>query len=262
VVTEAPGRAVLPGYRAAAGSGAPTVPTATVENPLGPRPSPAHRAVPEVAGGRRVGLAVAVGMALVGAVIVIGDSGVRAAAGSDPAAAPSPAAPSAPAPVPAPAALPTPPATVEAVALRATEVRLPTLDVRSELVGLDVGSDGALQPPDSPDVAGWFVRGAVPGEPGPTVVAGHVDSWVGPGVFSRLDQLAPGDRVEVTRSDGQVFGYRVVTVERHPKNAFPTARVYGPTPGPELRLITCGGDFDRRHRRYLDNIVVTAVPAP
>jgi sortase (surface protein transpeptidase) len=104
------------------------------------------------------------------------------------------------------------------------------------------------------------VRGAVPGEPGPTVVAGHVDSRTGPAVFYRLDELAAGDRVEVTRSDGQVFVYRVVTVESHPKNAFPTGRVYGPTPGPELRLITCGGDFDRSSRHYLDNVVVMAVP--
>lgn len=169
----------------------------------------------------------------------------------------SPAAPST-----APAALPSiTTAPAEAAALRATEVRLPTLDVRSALVDLDVDADGVLQTPADPDVAGWFVRGAAPGEPGPAVIAGHVDSRSGPAIFYRLDELTAGDRVEVARSDGQVFAYRVVTVESHPKNAFPTARVYGPTPSPELRLITCGGDFDRRSRHYLDNVVVTAVPA-
>jgi hypothetical protein len=144
--------------------------------------------------------------------------------------------------------------------LRAAEVALPTLDVRSRLVDLDVGPDGALQAPPDPAVAGWYVHGATPGEPGPTVLAGHVDSRTGPAVFHRLDALAPGDRVEVTRSDGQVFAYRVATVEQHPKSAFPTARVYGPTPGPELHLITCGGDFDRSSRHYRDNVVVTAIP--
>jgi hypothetical protein len=156
---------------------------------------------------------------------------------------------------------PTADAPVEPAALSATEVWLPTLGVRSRLVGLDVGADGALQPPADPDVAGWFVRGPAPGEPGPTVIAGHVDWRSGPAVFYRLDELVAGDRVEVARSDGQVFAYRVATVESHPKNAFPTASVYGPSPGPELRLITCGGDFDRRSRHYLDNVVVTAVPA-
>ena len=79
-------------------------------------------------------------------------------------------------------------------------------------------------------------------------------------MFARLDRLSVGDRVEVARSDGQAFAYRVVTVERYPKDAFPTARVYGPTPGPELHLITCGGSFDRRIGHYRDNVVVTAIP--
>ena len=196
----------------------------------------------------RVALAIALGTVLVGGL------GAVAGRGTDPGAA------SASTPVVTSAASATTDALVEPAALRATEVWLPTLGVRSPLVALEVGADGALQPPTDPDVAGWFVRGAAPGERGPAVIAGHVDSRSGPAVFYRLDELAAGDRVEVARSDGQVFGYRVVTVESHPKNAFPTTRVYGPSPGPELRLITCGGDFDRRSRHYLDNVVVTAVP--
>ncbi len=159
-----------------------------------------------------------------------------------------------------------PPAPIEpgvrdAPALRATEVRLPTLGVDSTLVDLDVGADGVLQPPADPDVAGWYRRGAAPGEQGPAVIAGHVDSQEGPAVFSRLDRLAPGDPVEVARSDGKAFDYRVVSVESHAKAAFPTALVYGPAPGPVLRLVTCGGVFDPRSRHYRDNVVVTAVPA-
>jgi hypothetical protein len=188
----------------------------------------------------------ALGAGLVALGLVVGDHGPR------------PAGP----PPPAPAA--SSPAVVPVAAgadLRATEVRLPAVDVRSPLVDLDVGPDGALQVPADPAVAGWFVRGAAPGEPGPTVIAGHVDSRSGPGVFFRLDELVAGDRVEVARSDGRVVAYRVVTVETHAKDAFPTARVYGPTPGPELRLVTCGGEFDPRSRHYRDNVVVTAIPA-
>jgi LPXTG-site transpeptidase (sortase) family protein len=208
----------------------------------GRRRSPAHRAAPRVPGAQpRVALAIALGLGLLAAVIAV--SGAT-----------SPVAPPVAAAAPSAAARPDP------APLRAAQVHLPTLDVRSELVDLDVAADGVLQPPVEPDVAGWYVGGAVPGEPGPAVIAGHVDSRAGPAVFFRLDELRPGDAVEVTRSDGQVITYRVVTVERHPKNAFPTARVYGPTPGAELRLITCGGDFDRNSRHYLDNVVVTAVP--
>jgi hypothetical protein len=104
---------------------------------------------------------------------------------------------------------PMPPAPVPAgPALRATEVRLPTLGVGSALVDLDVGVDGVLVPPADPDVAGWYRRGAVPGEQGPTVIAGHVDSRTGPAVFFHLDELAPGDPVQVARSDGRAFDYR------------------------------------------------------
>jgi len=222
------------------------------------RLSPAHRAVPRIGGARPLAaLVIALGLGLAALVIAVGGHGPRSAS---PAAAPPLAAPAPSAALDTLAAAPTSTTSALPADLRATEVRLPTVDVRSPLVELDVGPDGALQPPADPNVAGWYVRGSVPGEPGPTVIAGHVDSRTGPAVFYRLDQLNAGDRVEVARSDGQVFAYRVATVERYPKNDFPTARVYGPTPGPELHLITCGGDFDRRVGHYRDNIVVTAIP--
>jgi len=94
------------------------------------------------------------------------------------------------------------------------------------------------------------------------VVAVPFNKQSGPAVFYRLDELGPGDRVEVDRSDGKAFGYRVVSVESHHKTAFPTALVYGPTPGSVLRLITCGGVFDPHSRHYRDNVVVTAVAVP
>jgi sortase (surface protein transpeptidase) len=108
-------------------------------------------------------------------------------------------------------------------------------------------------------VAGGFVGSATPGDRGPTIVAGHVDSRAGPGVFFRLRTVTVGAHVGVTRSDGRIVDYQIVDVHTMDKNNFPTEEVYGPTPGPELRLITCGGEFDRRDRRYLDNVVVSAV---
>jgi len=210
-----------------------------------------------------VALAIALGLGLVAVAIAVGGHGPEA--GSVPVAAAAPASPApassaAASPAPAPAVVALTSAPPERGDLHPTEVRLPTLDVRSALVDLDVGPDGTLTPPADPARAGWYVRGGVPGLPGPTVIAGHVDSQSGPAVFYRLDELGPGDRVEVTRSDGQVFAYRVATVETRPKTDFPTARVYGPTPGPELRLITCGGEFDRSSRHYTDNVIVTAIP--
>lgn len=112
--------------------------------------------------------------------------------------------------------------------------------------------------PTGPQDVGWFSEGSVPGEAGPAVVVGHVDSWQGPGVFSRLRELRPGDTIDVPRSDGTVARFAVDSVERFEKSAFPTGRVYGPTAGPALRLVTCGGPFDPQTRSYVDNVVVFA----
>jgi hypothetical protein len=137
-------------------------------------------------------------------------------------------------------------------------VRLPEIGVDSRLLPLGVDATGALVPPEDTATAGWFAQGTLPGAVGPAVIAGHVDSWRGPGVFFRLRQLQPGDPVLVDRADGSTVSFTVTRVDRYPKDAFPTDRVYAPTSEPELRLITCGGTFDRSERSYEDNVVVFA----
>jgi sortase (surface protein transpeptidase) len=137
-------------------------------------------------------------------------------------------------------------------------VRVPAIGVGSELLRLGTDASGVLVPPDDYARAGWFTGGAVPGDVGPAVVAGHVDSVDGPAVFSRLDDLAPGDEVLVDREDGTTARFTVTGIGRYPKDDFPTAAVYGPTPRAELRLVTCGGDFDRSRASYEDNVVVFA----
>lgn len=164
---------------------------------------------------------------------------------------------------PAAATEPPRPATAGPVApaaeLRATSVAIPKLGVTGPLIDLGVDAAGTLVPPETADVAGWFTGSAPPGEPGPTVLAGHVDSQAGPGVFFRLRELRRGDVVDVGRSDGATVRYRVTGVKAVDKTAFPTSDVYGPTPGPELRLVTCGGTFDRAARRYRSDVIVFAV---
>ncbi|GAA1039015.1 hypothetical protein GCM10009557_56550 [Virgisporangium ochraceum] len=143
---------------------------------------------------------------------------------------------------------------------RPTRVRIPSIGVDSPLESLAVDVAGVLQGPVDFGKAGWYAAGVAPGEIGPAVIAGHVDSEAGPAVFYRLRDLKAGDVVEVARGD-QWIPFRVVASERYPKNQFPTERVYRPAPVPELRLITCGGTFDRSRRSYEDNIVVYAVAA-
>jgi hypothetical protein len=138
-------------------------------------------------------------------------------------------------------------------------VRLPAIGVDSALVELGVDGEGVLVPPTDFARAGWFAAGPTPGEVGPSVIAGHVDSQDGPAVFFRLDELVAGDEVLVDRVDGTTARFTVTSTERFPKDRFPTQEVYGPTPRAELKLITCGGEFDPDRRSYRDNVVVTAV---
>jgi sortase (surface protein transpeptidase) len=144
-------------------------------------------------------------------------------------------------------------------AARPLRVRIPAIDVDSALIDIAVDTAGELIPPESAAVAGWFAAGPAPGALGPALLAGHVDSRLGPGVFFRLADLAAGDVVEVERADGTTARFAVASVARTPKTAFPTDLVYAPTPGPELRLVTCGGTFDRSARSYRDNVIVEAV---
>ncbi|MFI6241353.1 class F sortase [Micromonospora sp. NPDC050795] len=139
-----------------------------------------------------------------------------------------------------------------------TRVRVPRIDVDSPLTVLGLDRAGVLIPPTDFHTAGWYGGGPAPGDTGPAVLAGHLDSRRGPAVFARLGELRPGDLVEVWRG-GQRLAFRVTGSLRTRKDQFPTAVVYGPTPGAELRLVTCGGDFDRRRGHYVDNVVVFAV---
>jgi sortase (surface protein transpeptidase) len=138
------------------------------------------------------------------------------------------------------------------------EVRIPAIGVAAPVMALGLNDDRTLEVPEAFDHAGWWTGGARPGQAGPAVVVGHVDSHAGPAVFHRLRDLRPGDRVALRGRDGRVVRFVVDRLEQHPKNGFPTHAVYGDTPQPTLRLITCGGAFDRSARSYTDNVIVYA----
>jgi sortase (surface protein transpeptidase) len=135
---------------------------------------------------------------------------------------------------------------------------IPAIGVRTRLIRLGTTTGGALQVPRTTTVAGWYTRSPVPGAVGASVIAGHVDSYAGPGVFFLLRLLLPRNRIYVRRADGTLVVFRVVSVRTYLKTRFPSAAVYGPAPGAQLRLITCGGAFDPVTRSYLANVVVYA----
>jgi len=137
-------------------------------------------------------------------------------------------------------------------------LRIPDIGVSAPVVPLDLDAHGQLEPPRKFTEVGWNYAGPEPGEDGVAVIAGHVDSKTGPAVFYRLGDLRPGAAVFVEEADGHTARFVVDRIARYPKNAFPDAEVYRSGSGAQLRLITCGGAFNRSTGHYVDNIVAFA----
>lgn len=147
-------------------------------------------------------------------------------------------------------------------------VTIPRLRVSSTLIATGLADDNTPAVPDvhHPEQASWFDQTPIPGKVGPATLLGHVDGDHKPGVFQRIDQLRPGDQVLVDLDDGTRVTFVVTRVTTVPKKDFdplpdgspsPAMRaVYGDTERPELRLLTCGGSFDRAVRSYRDQVVV------
>jgi hypothetical protein len=163
------------------------------------------------------------------------------------------AAPDGLTPLGRPAPLPAPPTFTAPLPVA---LQIPAIGVRTRLIRLGVTRQGTLQVPKSTAVAGWYTGSPRPGEIGSSIIAGHIDSYRGPGVFYRLRELRPGNRIYVRQADGRLAVFRVTAVHQYPKAHFPTAVVFGPVPDAELHLITCGGTFDYATHNYLSNVVV------
>ncbi|MZE56455.1 class F sortase [Streptomyces sp. SID5770] len=142
---------------------------------------------------------------------------------------------------------------------RPTTVAVPAITIEAPVIdlGLDAKGQLAAPPVDDPRVVGWYAKGPTPGERGTAVVVGHRDTRTGPAVFLNLGVLNPGNTVRIARADGKVAVFTVDRVKTYAKDDFPDKEVYGATGRPELRLLTCGGAFDRK-TGYEANIVVFA----
>jgi sortase (surface protein transpeptidase) len=136
---------------------------------------------------------------------------------------------------------------------------IPKIGVNAPVRALGLNADGSLQVPTDFSTVGWWSGGAYPGDLGPAVYDGHVSSTSGPAVFARLDELAPGDRIEISSPTGGLVTFKVTSSQQVAKSSFPTAAVYGWTPDPQIRLITCGGQFNTSTGHFYDNLIVYGV---
>lgn len=137
------------------------------------------------------------------------------------------------------------------------KISIPALKISQRLIGLRVNANRQLDVPQDYDDIGWWSTGPVAGDPGAAVIVGHVDSTVGPAVFSGLSSLTKGATVAVVRADGTTAKFKVTKLQSFPKEHFPDKLVYRTSGRPSLHLVTCGGSYDRS-TGYRDNVVVFA----
>ena len=139
-----------------------------------------------------------------------------------------------------------------------TRLAIPALKIDASVVRLGLNSDNTIEVPSDPNQVGWYTNGPAPGEQGPAVILGHLDSVTGPAIFFHLSTLRAGSQVLVSREDGSTATFVVQRVASFAVDSFPTEQVYGLTTDPEIRLITCGGAFDYATSQYLSSTVVYA----
>ncbi|MFE9428080.1 class F sortase [Kitasatospora sp. NPDC006697] len=194
------------------------------------------------------------GAALLGAAVVLGAWLVQDGSRGGQPPAPSPAE-ALGAGGPRPAALSGTPMGASAP----VRISIPAIGVDAPVTGVGLDGEGHLATPSEQDrnLAGWYRGGVTPGQKGTALLAGHVDTAEGPAVFYGLGALHRGDRIDVARADRSTAWFMVDAIEVYPRTAFPDKQVYGQAPDPQLRLITCGGDY-RKDTGYQGNVVVYA----
>jgi LPXTG-site transpeptidase (sortase) family protein len=138
-------------------------------------------------------------------------------------------------------------------------ISVESVGIDADVIELGKNADGSMETPGlySGDT-GWYKYGPTPGEIGPAVIVGHVDNLKGPSVFWRLGELKAGDKIKITREDGNTVTFKVNAIKQFSKDDFPTSEVYGNIDHAGLRLITCGGNFDYGKGDYVGNTVVFA----
>jgi hypothetical protein len=164
----------------------------------------------------------------------------------------------APSPAAVKAAVTTPPMVTTLGTVRSVPLtlKIPAIGLSVSVGTLGLNADGTVQVPTNTVHPGWFRLGPAPGQVGSAVILGHVDSYLGPGVFFQLRTLAAGDLVDVDLADGVTTQFTVDSVAIYSKPQFPAQRVYGSNGSSALQLVTCGGVFDHQTGSYLSNVVV------
>ncbi|MEU9593844.1 class F sortase [Streptomyces sp. NPDC048193] len=158
--------------------------------------------------------------------------------------------------------IPLPPASAPLGTARPERLDVPGLGISAPVLARGLDAKGAIEPPsfDQADAVGWYAAGVAPGAAGTALMVGHVDTETRPAVFYRLSTLEPGETIRVVRDDAETAEFTIDDIQVLDRDGFDARQAYGPhdPDRAELRLITCGGTFDRATGGYTANVVVSA----
>lgn len=136
-------------------------------------------------------------------------------------------------------------------------LQIPAIGVRAYVEQLGERADGSMATPTDPDNVAWYSYGAIPGENGNMVMAGHLDRAGGaPAVFWDLAALTIGDTVIVQDVGGTAYHYAVSDTASYPYTQAPLDQIFGFDLVSRLNLITCRGSWDRNRQTYTERLVV------
>jgi sortase (surface protein transpeptidase) len=137
---------------------------------------------------------------------------------------------------------------------------IPKLGVDARVLQVGVTASGALGTPANIFDTAWYTSSAKPGQPGATLIDGHVSSWTSHGVFYGIKTLVPGDSIQIESGAGTIYNYQVVETQTYPAgNVNMRAAVTPITPGvPGLNLITCAGNVIKGTNTFNERVIVFA----
>ncbi len=140
----------------------------------------------------------------------------------------------------------------------AVKLKIPSVSIDASVINVGINPDKSMEVPADYNIVGQYTEAPTPGEIGPAILVGHVDSYLGPAVFWRLRELKPGQNIVIDREDGSTAKFKVTKIKDYSQEKFPTEEVYGNIDHAGLRLITCSGSFSLLSLKYSNNTVVFA----
>ncbi|MBT2686309.1 class F sortase [Bacillus sp. ISL-37] len=133
-----------------------------------------------------------------------------------------------------------------------------SIELDAKIIPVGLQEDGAMEVPEDVMEIGWYTKGAMPGENGNVVLAGHVDNYLGKGVFFDLEDVSLDDEVVISDSKNSLR-YKIVKIESYPYDDGPIEEIFGFTSQKRLQLITCTGWFNPLTKNHEERLVVTAI---